>query len=237
MFFIVHHKFTKLFYFFRSSEEFFSGDIKSRDFLQSLLTKSKRISNVQTKCGLRPSSNNQIDPWHASLFVKYEGNEQFVCEGTLIDQYHVLTAAHCVTSSQNGKAIPKGTLSLYLGTRGSTNSDVRSNVSKLFIHPEYETSTIFNDLAILKLGQAINIGDTLMPVCWENENDSDSEGFLASENENSLLQREKAIRISRKECIKRTPEFRDILTDETYCVSYSKGKNFLQLLFYVNFMR
>lgn len=42
-------------------------------------------------------------PWQAAILKKDAKESVYVCGGTLIDNQHVLTAAHCVVSLKSGK--------------------------------------------------------------------------------------------------------------------------------------
>ena len=38
-------------------------------------------------------------PWHAAILKREEVDNLYVCGGSLIDSYHVLTAAHCIENN------------------------------------------------------------------------------------------------------------------------------------------
>lgn len=67
------------------------------------------------------------------------------CGGFIISQETVVTAAHCVYGRENMKFQIRA------------GSDLRSqggqivNVTKMFIHPDYQPSGFYNDIAILRL--------------------------------------------------------------------------------------
>lgn len=213
------------FVFFSPSDEFFQSDIKSTNFLKILQSNTKSTSIGQTKCGLRPS--NTVYPWHASVFINNDGKEQFICEATLIDESHVLTAAHCVTSTRTGKPIPRTTISIYLGEENASQSAVRANVSKIHVHSEYEVGKLFNDIAILELGIPLIINDFVRPICLNEgvrKSGSDIEGYNVGVNTNKEVLSENVSEISNEECLKRTPDLQNILTDGTICLTYAKGK-------------
>lgn len=60
-------------------------------------------------------------------------------------------------------------------------SDVQDrSISEIFIHPEYNHSVYFNDIAVLKLSRPVTITNFVRPCClWEG--DSNLEGILRQE--------------------------------------------------------
>ena len=88
-------------------------------------------------------------PWIAALLYADEPNTFYAqyCSGVLIDQRWVLTAAHCVqgmSASEIQVAVGAWDLTSFTGGR--------IPVKSLTIHPQFNSATSYNDIALLELG-------------------------------------------------------------------------------------
>ncbi|KAK5637811.1 hypothetical protein RI129_000006 [Pyrocoelia pectoralis] len=104
------------------------------------------------QCGLRFATNiSNVDgfaspgafPWQVYL-VNQTG---YTGSGVLINEYHVLTAAHKVYL--NG-ASPE-VIGVFLGVHHPQQLSVRYSVQRVLLHPNFNPTTLFNDIAILRL--------------------------------------------------------------------------------------
>ncbi|XP_041437109.1 transmembrane protease serine 2 [Xenopus laevis] len=103
-------------------------------------------------------------PWQV-YFLKLVGTNLYLCGGSIITPYWIVTAAHCVygsTSTPSAFRVFAGTLSLqnyyYTGAL----------VERVLMHPNYASSTQIYDVALLKLTTALVFTNNLRPVCLPN---------------------------------------------------------------------
>ncbi|XP_066158584.1 proclotting enzyme-like isoform X1 [Euwallacea fornicatus] len=101
-------------------------------------------------------------PWIAALF---NGGRQF-CGGSLIDNIHILSAAHCVAHMSSWDV---ARLTVRLGDYNiKTNSEVRhveKRVKRVVRHRGFDPRTLYNDIAILTLDSPIDFNSMIRPVC------------------------------------------------------------------------
>merc|ERR1712173_254560 len=89
-------------------------------------------------------------PWQVGL-VSRNGRSPW-CGGTLISSSHVLTAAHCTDGSA------ASSIRVILGEHNIADSDFnRVDVAEIINHPDYNSGTIDNDYAILRLANAVTV--------------------------------------------------------------------------------
>jgi len=114
---------------------------------------NKAVPDVCSRRGTRiigGASANQGDfPYQVS--IRHSGWKLgHFCGGSIIDDQHVLTAAHCV----DGKG--PGDINIVAGDvmmdRSSCTS-VRRSVSAIFMHEEYNSVTLENDIALIRISK------------------------------------------------------------------------------------
>ncbi|XP_041952915.1 chymotrypsin-like elastase family member 2A isoform X2 [Alosa sapidissima] len=99
-------------------------------------------------------------PWQISLQYTRNGNWYHTCGGTLISADWVLTAAHCISSSN--------TYRVALGKHDLTVTEEAAqfiNAAKIIEHENYNILLSRNDIALIKLQTPVTVSHTIMPAC------------------------------------------------------------------------
>lgn len=95
-------------------------------------------------------------PWAISL--QYKGVHD--CGGVIIDQWHILTAAHCLDYSND--------LENYyarIGAHNRLSSGQLMPIAELILHPTYDESRSTNDIGIIRLASPITFSQDIQPIC------------------------------------------------------------------------
>nr|XP_040238909.2 chymotrypsin-1-like [Anopheles coluzzii]XP_040238910.2 chymotrypsin-1-like [Anopheles coluzzii] len=97
-------------------------------------------------------------PYIVRMRVKNEG----YCGATIITYWHVFTAAHCVYHIED-----PATITMYGGSASQTSGGVVFSPSKIVIHPQYNSSTLDYDAAIIRVNNTFQGYKTIAPIALQ----------------------------------------------------------------------
>lgn len=98
----------------------------------------------------------QIQDFPYQVSLQYSTSH--ICGGSIIDHQHILTAAHCV----NGRSPSQ--MGIRAGSTQRASGGKLIGVTKVTQHPNFDTQTFRNDIAVLQLSESLEFGPTISTV-------------------------------------------------------------------------
>ncbi|XP_053668222.1 uncharacterized protein LOC128718625 [Anopheles marshallii] len=115
-------------------------------------------------------------PWHVAIFHQQQFQNEYACGGVIVDENTVLTAAHCVYTA-NGK-VPLDRITVTVGQLDLTEENEYTKTHyllEIIVHPRYGSTSIINDIALLKLSTNITMTKYVQPVClWTMDSNQET---------------------------------------------------------------
>ncbi|KAH1176479.1 transmembrane protease serine 12 isoform X1 [Mauremys mutica] len=103
-------------------------------------------------------------PWQVSLQVyQYGVGFKHLCGGSLVNEYSVLTAAHCVRR-QMDPYYWRVVIGLHDISRPERHTE-KYSVREIIVHSEFRIETFENDIALFKLYKSVSYNDYIQPIC------------------------------------------------------------------------
>ena len=100
-----------------------------------------------------------------------------LCGGTLLNQFWVVTAAHCLpSSSANANLV---TVKLGKHKLVTESNEEKIVAAAIYIHPQYSSAS--KDIGLIKLSRAATLSDRVSPICLPKSTD------LYPPNENCVV--------------------------------------------------
>ncbi|CAB3984307.1 MAM and LDL-receptor class A domain-containing 1-like isoform X1 [Paramuricea clavata] len=164
-------------------------------------------------------------PWQVALL---RGTFPF-CGGSLVSNQYVITAAHCVKSTDwDSVKIRVGEHDMRVNEGHEQDISIARN--GITIHPQYNQITQYNnDIAVIRLSRSVQFTQRIKPVCFNTGIDFTGQrcyitgwGRLQSGGSTpKVLQEAQVPIVTPQECKKSYGNSR--ITDKMLCAGYSRG--------------
>ncbi|XP_008307430.1 mannan-binding lectin serine protease 1 isoform X1 [Cynoglossus semilaevis] len=125
-------------------------------------------------------------PWQVLLSVEDQSRvpeDHWFGSGALLSEFWVLTAAHVLRSQRrDASVVPVAPehVKVFLGLHDANNkhkADSRS-VDKVVLHPHFQPNNYNNDIALIRLTEAVEFNSYIRPVCLPSPNDEPNSSSL-----------------------------------------------------------
>uniref|UniRef100_A0A8C3SWS1 coagulation factor Xa n=1 Tax=Chelydra serpentina TaxID=8475 RepID=A0A8C3SWS1_CHESE len=93
-------------------------------------------------------------PWQVNMY------KEGFCGGTILSQFYILTAAHCINQSKIIKVVVGE-----VDRDKEENTEMMYSVEKVFVHGKFVLATYDYDIALIKLKEPIKFSMYVIPAC------------------------------------------------------------------------
>ncbi|XP_032671249.1 chymotrypsin-1-like [Odontomachus brunneus] len=100
--------------------------------------------------------------------ISLRQNGYHICGGTIISNRHIVTAAHCIPSKNQ-----QSTMTVVTGTNHISSGGQEHRIKSIQVHPQYDTRTNRNDIAVITLEQLMTFNQVQKPIPLANADNAD----------------------------------------------------------------
>jgi len=134
---------------------------------------TKAVANCGQSKSTKIVGGNEVTPheypWQVGLFI----DDMYFCGGSIISEDWVLTAAHCM----DGAGFVEVVMGAHNIHSSSEETQVRVTSTDFFTHENWNSFTLSNDLALIRMPSPIKFTPEIQPVCLPTYTDA-SDDFV-----------------------------------------------------------
>ena len=112
--------------------------------------------------------SNAEMPWLVRLSITYANAKSETCGGFILDEYWIITAAHCLESVVSVK-VSVGRINYQWGSSNQSEQVQVVPITRLFPHPQYDSGTFLNDIGMVFLPYRLSFNQNVRPICILDE--------------------------------------------------------------------
>ena len=107
--------------------------------------------------------------WGSAVSIFIAG--RLLCGGSIVSESWIISAAHCFHGYTASDVV------IYAGSNGIFEGSQIRNASRVIIHPQYSTTTVINDIALIKLESPLLMNDSnINAICLPSAAQGSSTG-------------------------------------------------------------
>jgi len=153
------------------------GDIPELQWMNNTDAADRALND----CGCAPATNRivggaELNPKYSLPYQAYFMANGYMCGGTIINKRYVISAMHCLFD-MSGNKHPVAQTSVMVGEHnicdGVNEGGQNIKIEKFIERSDYSTSSLANDIVILKLKSDIKFSDKVKPACVPKDNSKD----------------------------------------------------------------
>ncbi|XP_043277254.1 trypsin beta-like [Venturia canescens] len=119
-------------------------------------------------------------PWQVSLGLYIASSYEHICGGSIVSEFWILTAAHCILLPDKSR---RGITNVVSGATRYKTDGTLHDIDLEIPHPEYaflhDARVSFNDIGLVHVLQKFEFGATRQPVRLHDADSGSIEGMLA----------------------------------------------------------
>ncbi|XP_056640870.1 serine protease 30-like [Diorhabda sublineata] len=195
---------------------------KYRNWIRSK-SSSTPLNISEYHLGIVGGQNAWIEDYPYQVSILYQGSHG--CGGSIIDENHILTAAHCTYN------VEETILSVRVGSSWRNEGGAVYDVGKIEVHPDFDDLTFDYDISILRLTTSLDFGKGVQPITLATAGtqiDDNLDGYVTGwgklgeqEPMSNQLQVVELPVISTQTCSRYYPT--GFITERMFCAGYIGG--------------